>query len=160
MKVDGALKGGIAGITTLGILTETLGKVNGNSSHFNLLNKGKLKKRLKKTGSKNNFKATKQYIQLAEDILGSAAYLGINSLAKKKNTMMKGGLLGAAAGLGNIFLHDSSHRNGYDHVGSDSQMGNDVKLSSKLLKLSLYTIGGLIAGRLAQNMNKKKKRKK
>ena len=161
MKLDGALKGGITGAATLGLLTETLGRINSNSSHFNLLQKGKLKKRLKKTHSKNGLKATKQYIHLAEDLLGSAAYLGIRSLSKKKNSMLTGGVLGTVTGLGNVFLNhdgDNKKQDGDVVLAGDKQGNNN--LSSKILEVSLYTIGGLIAGKLVQNFKKRKKRKK
>lgn len=161
MKLDGALKGGIAGATTLALLTETLGRVNGNSSHFNVLQNGKLKKRLKKTGSKNTFRATKEYIKLAEDILGSAAYLGIHSLSKKKNTMLRGGILGTATGFGNVFLkREEQKKESVKNIALVDEHSRDINLSTKLLKVSLYTIGGLIAGKIVEDLHKKKRRKK
>lgn len=160
MKIDGALKGGIAGITTLGVLTQALGGVKGDSAHSTLLRKGKLRKRLKKTGSKNGFKSTNQYIRLAEDILGSAAFLGIKSLSKKKNTMLKGGVLGTVAGLGNVFLNKDEHNDHQDEMHASDEKEQIESISSKLLKVSLYTIGGLVVGKLVENMKKKRKRKK
>ena len=157
MKLDGALKGGVAGASTLGLLSQALGGLDGQFSHNNLLGKGRLKKRLKKTGSKPGRKATKQYLQLAEDILASAAYFGFNSLSKKKNIVLKGGLLGAAAGLGNVFLNDNDHDSQRGFLKFD---GDDENLASKLLKVSLYSIGGMIAGKLVENSKKKAKKKK
>jgi hypothetical protein len=159
MKVDATMRGGIAGLTTLGLLTHTLGRSNGHATQYDLLGKGKLKKRLKKTGSKNGLKATKEYIELAEDILASAASFGIGSLSKKKNAMLKAGILGTAVGLGNVFLNESNHGQHNGQMGSGRRREDD-KLSSKLLKVSLYTIGGLIAGKLAEGSKKKSKRKK
>ena len=157
MKLDGALKGGVAGASTVGLLSQALGGLNDKSFRNNLLGKGKLKKRLKKTGSKHGQKATKQYLQLAEDLMASAAYFGFNSLSKKKNIVLKGGLLGAAAGLGNVFLNDNDHESQRGFLKLD---GDDENLSSKLLKVSLYTVGGMIAGKLVENSKKKAKKKK
>lgn len=162
MKLNGALEGSIAGATTLGLLTETLQNLNGNSSHLNLFENNNLKRRLKKTASKKGLKATKQYIRLAEDLLASSAYMGLAALSKKKNGLLRGGVLGAAAGLGDVFLKNEHHKNekkSYSN-GMALKKKEEESITSKILKVVLYAIGGMIAGRVIQNSTSKKSRKK
>ncbi|HYO22661.1 MAG TPA: hypothetical protein VER36_09655 [Flavisolibacter sp.] len=161
-KLASALEGGLAGVTTISLLTETLRKINGNSSHLGLLDGGSLKKRFKKVRSKKRGKATKQFIRLAGDLLGSTAFLGLSSLGKKKNSMLRGGLLGTAAGLGSVLMngHDKQNGKSNGHEGYPATMLQKDQVLSKVLEVSLYTIGGLIAGKVIQGTSKKKKRRK
>ncbi len=84
MKLASAIEGGLAGATTISLLGETLRKINGKPSGANEFTGKKLMKRFKKGKSKKPLKATKQYIRLAGDLLGSTAFLGFTSLSKKK----------------------------------------------------------------------------
>lgn len=77
--------------------------------------------------------------------------------------MLRGGVLGTAAGMGAVLLNgDASRRNGQAH-GHDGyhflQMPKDPLLS-QVLEVSLYTIGGLIAGKVIQGTGKKNKKVK
>src|SRR5688572_21860502 len=161
MKVNSALEGGLAGATTISLLTDTLRHIKGGASQKKLLNGKYLKKRFKKAGSKKPLKATRQFIQLAGDVLGSTAFLGLTSLGKKKNAMLRGGLLGTAAGLGSVFLnghdHEKAKANGHEGFPYMSHRGDSMM--SKALEVSLYTIGGLIAGKVIEGTSKKKKKK-
>jgi hypothetical protein len=164
-KLASALEGGLAGASTIALLTETLKKINGNSPHNYLPDGKSLKKRFRKAKSKKPMKATKQFIRLAGDLLGSTAFLGLSSVGKKKNAMLRGGLLGTAAGLGSVLLngHDKHNGKASGHEGYPSTMLQRDRVVSKVLEVSLYTIGGLIAGKVIQGVgekNKKKKRKK
>jgi hypothetical protein len=159
MKMNNAIEGGIAGAATLGLITETLKNINGSSSHVNLFKKNNLQKRLSKTRGKKGAKATRQYLRLAADLLGSTAYFGLSALGKKENAMLRGGVLGTAAGLGTIFLNGEKHKN--DEKPYPSK--NEEKPITKVLKVSLYTIAGLIAGKVIQDFEegtKKSKKKK
>jgi hypothetical protein len=161
MKLASAIEGGLAGATTISLLGETLRKMDGHSSHLNAFNGKHLKKRFKKAKSKKPMRATKGFIELAGDLLGSTAFLGINSLGKKKNAMLRGALLGAAAGLGSVLLKEndrSDHRqNG--HEGYPSTMLAKEPLLAKALEVGLFTAGGMIAAKVIQGVSKKKKKK-
>ena len=166
MKLSSAIEGGIAGATTLGLITETLHNINRNSPHVNLLQQGKLKKRFKKSKSNNGFKATRNYIQLAGDLLSSTAYFGLSALVKKKNIVLKGGLLGAAAGLGSIFLDppideklNGKKRGTFD---PDKQSQFEDSLDTQIAQVALFTIGGMLAGKIVESLepNKKSRKKK
>lgn len=161
-KLASALEGGLAGVTTISLLTETLRKINGHSSNNHLLDGRNLKRRFKKAKSKKPQKATKQFIRLAGDLLSSTAFLGVSSLGKKRNAMLRGGVLGTAAGLGSVLLNGLEN----GHGKTNGQEGYHLtglpkdKFLSQVLEVSLYAIGGLIAGKVIQGVGKKKKKNK
>jgi hypothetical protein len=164
MKLASAIEGGLAGVSTISLLGETLRKIDGRPPGANGIKGKKLKKRFKKANSKKPKKATEQYIRLAGDLLGAASVFGISSLGKRKNAVLRGALLGAAAGLGAVLLDD--HKNDRDsekingHEGYPSTMlARDTTLQ-KALEVGLFTIGGMIAGKILKGSGKKKKRKK
>jgi len=166
MKLSSAIEGGIAGATTLGLITETLHNINKKSPHVNLLQDGKLKKRFKKSKSSNGFKATRNYIQLAGDLISSTAYFGLSALGKKRNVVLRGGLLGAAAGLGSIFLDppideklNGKKRGTFD---PDKQSQFEDSLDTQIAQVALFTIGGMLAGKIVESLepNKKSRKKK
>lgn len=164
MTLASAIEGGLAGATTISLLGETLRKIEGRSAGANGVKGKKLKKRFKKAGSKKPHKATEEYVKLAGDLLGAASVLGFTSLNKKKNAVLRGALLGTAAGLGAVLLDDYSHKkqnskiNG--HEGFPSTMLAKDTVMQKALEVGLFTVGGMIAGKLLQGSGKKKKRKK
>lgn len=165
MKLASAIEGGLAGATTISLIGEALRKIDGKAPGANGIKSKKLKKRLKKAGSKKNgAKSTEQYIRLAGDLLGAASVLGFTSLGKKKNAVLRGALLGAAAGLGAVLLNDytqdrnSEKVNG--HEGFPYTMLPKDTLLQKAAEVGLFTVGGMIAGKMLQGSGKKKKRKK
>ena len=162
MKLASAIKGGLAGATTISLLGETLRKIDDHSSRLNVLNGKGLKKRFKKAKSKNTGKATKEFIQLAGDLLGSTSFLGLSSLGKKKNAALRGALLGAAAGLGTVLLGDKEERdgkrNGYKEYSS-SRLADDTVLT-KAARVALFAAAGFVAGKLVKGRIKNKKKKK
>lgn len=52
MKLASAIEGGLAGATTISLISETLRRLDGRAPGANGINGKKLKKRLKKAGSK------------------------------------------------------------------------------------------------------------
>lgn len=165
MKLASAIEGGLAGATTISLISETLRKLDGRAPGANGIKGKKLKKRLKKAGSKKNpARATEQYIHLAGDLLSAASVLGFTSLGKKKHAVLRGALLGAAAGLGAVLLNDYNEDRHNDkangHEGFPSTMVAKDPLLQKALEVGLFTVGGMIAGKIFQGSGKKKKRKK
>jgi hypothetical protein len=164
MKLASAIEGGLAGATTISLISEALRKIDGKAPGANGVKSKRLKKRLKRAGSKKNpLKATEQYIHLAGDLLAAASVLGFTSLGKKKNAVLRGALLGAAAGLGAVLLNDYNHdpHNGKlnGHEGFPTSMIPKDPLSRKAMEVGLFTIGGMIAGKIFQSTGKKKKKK-
>jgi hypothetical protein len=161
MKLAKAIEGGLAGVTTISLIGETLSKLDNNRSHGSFLNADNLRRRFKKASSKKAGKATKQFILLAGELLGSSAFLGMASLGKKRNAVMRGAALGAAAGLGSVLLRDRKNKKeGMDgHEGYPLMMGVKDPLLSKVLEVGLFAVGGVVAGKLVQSAGKKKKKK-
>jgi hypothetical protein len=155
-KLASVLEGGLAGASTLSLLTNTLRKSSDNNSDTSLFEGKNLKKRFKKAGSKKPTKATGQYVQLAGDLLGSTALFGLSGLQKKKNLMLRGALLGTAAGLGAVLLNEHDKKK-EDRDGILQARTQKQEWVSKALEVSLYTIGGLLAAKLIEVTGKKKK---
>lgn len=148
MKLANAIEGGITGATTLGLLQEALHKIDPKAPRAKLLNSPGIIKRIKKQSKKKGGVSNKLYINLASELLSNAAYFGLTALGKKKNAILRGGILGAAAGLGSAFLNES---NPEDKTSS---------VQNKIITVALYTAGGMLAGAAIKKINKKDKKKK
>jgi hypothetical protein len=162
MKLASAIEGGLAGATTLSLLGETLRNIDGKPHG---INSKRIKRRFKKAGSKKKpIKATEQYIRLAGDLLGAASLLGFTSLGKKKNAVLRGALLGAAAGMGAVWLNDKTHDDHRDkvngHEGFHATMEAKDTTLQKAMEVGLFTLGGMLAGKMLQGSGKKKKKRK
>ena len=162
MKLAHAIEGGLAGVTTISLLGETLRKIDGQRSAAGFLDGRRMKKRFKKANSKKRSEATKQYIQLAGEVLGGTAFLGLTSLGKKKNAMLRGALLGTAAGLGVVLLqnHEEENNKTNGHDGFPTTMLAKNTLLHKAAQVGLFALGGLVAGKVLQEAGKGKKRRK
>lgn len=157
MKLTNMLEGGLAGISTVSLLQEALHKIDGKAPRP-LFHNARVIKKLKKANGKPR-KRNKHYIQLAGELLANAAYFGLAGLGKKKNAVLRGGLLGTAAGLGSTLMqHDDEHNDVADSVRTGSQ--NQERIKKHLLTVSLYTAGGLLAGAMIKGIRKKKKKSK
>ncbi|HEU4470293.1 MAG TPA: hypothetical protein VFR58_04350 [Flavisolibacter sp.] len=153
MKLASAIEGGLAGASTLTLLQEALNKFD-NKAPRPLLHRSGIIKKIKKTSNKGGAKARKLYIKLAGEVLGSTAFYGLSALGKKKNAVLRGGLLGMAAGLGSAFLQDDK---GTEANGLQSTGVSNTK--DKLVTITLYTMGGLLAGLAVKKLGKKRKKK-
>jgi len=161
MKLASAIEGGLAGATTVSLLGEALRKIDEHSSP-DFFHGNSLIKTFKKAKSKKASKATKLWIKLASELLGSTAFLSFSSLGKKKNAALRGALLGAVAGLGSVMLNDNDHRkekpterNGYTVAKKQAD-----PVLAKAIQVALYAIAGLVAGKVIQAKAKGKKKKK
>ena len=152
MKLASAIEGGLTGATTLTLLQEAIGKIDPAKPGMKFLQKPGILKKLKKK-SKNGGDSTKLYIQLAGELLSSAAYYGLSAVGKKKNAVLRGGLLGAAAGLGSVLFNNMEQ----DEFNDEEK---ENELTKNLLTVGLYTAGGLLAGLATKNLRTGKKKKK
>jgi len=147
MKLANAIEGGITGATTLTLLQQALHKMDPKAPRAKLITSPEIIKRIKKQSKKKGRLSTKLYINLAGDLLSNAAYFGLTALGKKKNAVLRGGVLGAAAGLGSAFLNESE---------SDDPGVNNLR--KKIFTIALYTAGGMLAGAAIKKLNKRKKK--
>lgn len=156
MKLAKAIEGGLAGASTLSLLQEALHKFD-HTSPRPLLHKSGLIKKLKKAKGGPGRKSSKLYIQLASELLANTAFFGLTGLGKKRNAVLRGGLLGAAAGLGSAFLQQDD-KDDESTIRTESERKSDLK--KKLLTVALYTSGGVLAGAAIRNFKVKGKKKK
>lgn len=148
MNMTNALEGGLAGATALTMLHEAIDKIDPKAPNTKFLSKPGIIKKIKKYSSKKGPKSVKFYIRLATEFLASMGYFGLPGLGKKKNVVLIGGLLGAAAGAGVAFQHRDDEAN----LDERSAAWN------KIVTIALYTAGGLIAGGVMKSLNSKKKK--
>jgi hypothetical protein len=163
MKLANAIEGGLTGAGTLSLLQEALHKID-HSSPRPLLHQSGLLKKLKKNTGKPGMKSTKLYIQLASELVSNAALFGLSGLGKKRNAVLRGALLGAAAGVGSAFLQKEKKE---EKPGDLSANGEGVitarpvvsDVTKKAMTVALYTAGGLLAGMAIKNFSGKKVKK-
>jgi hypothetical protein len=151
MKLANAIEGGITGATTLTLLQEAINSIDPKKPGMKFLQKPGIVKKLAKK-KKNGEDQTKLYIQLAGELLSSAAYYGLTAVGKKKNAVLRGGLLGAAAGVGSVLFNNAENDEFRDNEDDDWQ--------NQVITVALYTAGGLLAGYATKKMGKKSKKKK
>lgn len=156
MTIANAIEGGLAGATTLTLLEEALHKIDPKAPRTSL-NKTGIIKKLKKGSRKKGVKATKLYIALAVELLTSASYFGLTALGKKKNAVLRGSLLGAAAGLGTAFLTSDDDKE--DPTKDKDSFSKSSDAQKKMLTIALYTAGGMLAGLAIKRINTKKSKK-
>ena len=155
MKLASAIESGLTGASTLSLLQEALHKIDPKSPRPLLYKSGILDKL--KNGKKKD--ATKLYIQLAGELLSNAAFYGLTGLGKKKNAVLRGGILGAAAGLGSVFLTHDKEGTEITKLDGTPQLKSGKRqttLKDKALTVGLYTAGGILAGLAVKKLNGKK----
>jgi hypothetical protein len=151
MNLSNAIEGGIAGASTLTLIREALSSIDRDQSKPRLLHKPGIIKKIKKESKRKNGNPAKLYITLAGELLSSAAYFGLTGLGKKRNAVLRGGLLGAAAGIAAAYLQQPET--------TEEEQNSDIGLKRKLATVSLYTAGGLLAGVAVKHLNKPKLKK-
>jgi hypothetical protein len=160
MKLAQAIEGGLTGASTLSLLQAALHKID-HKAPRPLFHQSGLIKKLKKHSGKKGKQDNKLYMQLAAELLANAAYFGLAGLGKKKNAILRGGLLGAAAGLGSAFMRDEHEMPDPDTLdGSPVIQATSNSTKQKLITIGLYTAGGLLAGVAVKKLNTKKKKSK
>ncbi len=162
MKIADVLESGIAGATTFSLLQEALQ----NSKDKNgapLLHKSGTLRKLRK-GNKHGHQDKELYVKLAGELMGHAALFGLAGLGKKKNAVLRGGLLGAAAGLGVAFLEDETdeqkNSTGIDANGRFTGNAVDDATTDKIITVILYSLGGVLAGMAVKALKSKKVKKR
>ncbi|GAA4341357.1 hypothetical protein [Flaviaesturariibacter amylovorans] len=150
MKLDKVIEGGLAGVSTLALLQETLHGIDGHMPRALPLVK-KWKKQSKKGGSPSS----ELFVQLAGELLAGAAFFGLAGIGRRKNAVLRGALLGAGAGVAAAFLQNDEDKAGDVVLPQDKRR----QLLQRLLTVGLYTAGGVLAGTAVQKLDGKKLRK-
>ncbi len=137
MKIVDAVEGGLMGTSTLTLLQEALHKIDNKAPRPLLHQSGVLKKIRKKNGKA---RSAKLYTRLASELLTNAAYFGLMAVGNKNNVVLRGGLLGAVAGLWQAFVRKKGKGKRKKRIGK------------KLYTLLLYTLAGVVAGEMVKHV--------
>ena len=146
MKVKGTI-GGLAGACALTLLNEGAKKLDKDAPKMDLLGMNAVARLMKGNSLATQAADTLFPIALAGDLVSNSLYYSMAEGGDKKNTMIRGALLGIAAGLGAVLLPE--------RLGLDERpTGRTTK--TKLLTISWYLIGGLVAAAAMNAMEKRK----
>ncbi|MGN6491264.1 MAG: hypothetical protein ACTHLE_04655 [Agriterribacter sp.] len=149
MNVAKVLESGLTGAATLTLLQETLDQLDPKAPNSKLLHKRGIIRHLKHATERKGMKAVKGYVKVAAELLGILGYYGLSGLGKRKNAVLRGGVLGAIAGAAVAFTQNNENEETPDA---------DV-WRKRIVTVALYILGGLIAGKTAEYIKKKKKKK-
>ena len=144
MKLLHAFAAGLAGAVTLTIAHQLLHKIVDDAPRMDLMGEEALNKIADKVDV--DIPKEKQFgITMAGDIAGNTLYYALAEIGKTKYATTRGGLMGLLAGIGGVFLPK--------HIGLTNEY-SDRTFKTQLMTIGLYTLGGLVAGKVADTLNK------
>ncbi len=145
MKLGASLLGGLAGAVAVTLIHETLRRKDPDAPRMDKLGMEAMAKGLDKMDEPVPEKKTLFHSALVSDILSNALYYSLAGIGKTKNAIGKGGLLGAAAGIGAVLLPKPMGLN-------PKHSGRTPK--TKVMSVALYLIGGLVASKVTQMLSR------
>lgn len=146
-----ALEGGLAGAAALTLIHETLKKVSPNAPRMDLLGMNAIKKGLRYINAKTPDERELYRWTLAGDLVSNALYYSVAGATTKAHPLVRGSLLGLAAGVGAIFLpRPMGLKPAYSSVNP----------KRSLMTLGLYVAGGLVAAAVMTALDKRQKKQK
>ena len=148
MKPTTILSSGLAGACTVTLLHETIKRVVPEPPRMDLLGMNAISKGLKKTGAKVPGENKLYAIAMAGDLVSNALYYSLAGIGGRKNALVKGSLLGLAAGIGAIVLPGP--------LGLNKNYSNR-STATRLMTVGLYVAGGLVTAAILKALEKKKK---
>jgi hypothetical protein len=138
--------GGLAGACTLTLLNESVKKLDKDAPRMDLLGMNAVA-RLMKGNNILAVTAGKLFpVALAGDLVSNSLYYSMADTGDKQQTLIRGGLLGLAAGLGAVVLPKTLGLN---------EEATTRTVKTKVLTVSWYLIGGLVAAAAINLMDKK-----
>jgi len=144
-KVLSSLIGGIAGAVTLNILHQAVKQFDHDAPRVDLVGEEALSKGMESMGFTPPTGNALFIATLTGDILSNALYYTAIGFGKKKNLLLRGTVIGAAAGLGALTLTEP--------LGlSDAPITRTDK--TKVMTVAWYTIGGLVSAAVMKGLRK------
>lgn len=151
MKPTSAFGSGIAGSIALTLIHEGLRRIDPKAPRMDLLGMNALSKLIKSTG-KNPPREDKLYKwTMAGDVLSNSLYYSLTGVGHKKGALLRGGLIGLAAGAGAVLLPKP--------LGLNEAYSNR-STQTKLLTIGLYIAGGLITAGVLRLIHKREQKMK
>lgn len=147
MKFLPSLLAGFAGAAALTIAHQVLHRVIDEAPRMDLLGEEALEKVADEAGTE--IPSDKLFeVTMAGDILMNSLYYSNVGMGDSKNAILRGAVLGLAAGLGGVYVPGE--------VGLTSAYSSGTRKTS-LLTIALYSFGGIVAGAMARRLGKSAK---
>ena len=139
--------GGLAGACALTLLNESVKKLDKDAPRMDLLGMNAVA-RLMKGNSILTQTAGKLFpVALASDLVSNSLYYSMADTDTRKQTLIRGALLGLDAGVGAVTLPKTLGLN---------EEATTRTMKTKVLTVTWYLIGGLVAAAAMNMMNKKR----
>ena len=136
MKLLSAIGGGFVGAAALTLLHETLRRVNADAPRMDLLGMEAISKSLEAAHVPVPNEDNLFNITMVGDIISNSLYYSVASIGDEKKVLLRGILLGLAAGFGAVYLPKP--------LGLNESPSNRTA-ETKLMTVGLYAFGGLAA---------------
>lgn len=136
MKLLSAIAGGVAGATVLTLLHETVRRVNKDAPRMDLLGMEAVSKSLQSVNIAVPEEDDLFKITMAGDMISNSLYYSLAAIGDEKKVILRGALLGLAAGFGAVYLPKP--------LGLNESTATRTS-QTKLMTVGLYLAGGLAA---------------
>lgn len=143
MKITNALLAGATGATFLTILHESVRQFAPTAPRVDILGRRLVSRAFHQTGHPAPPSGTEYALALTGDLLSNALYYSLVGLGDPSTANVRGRLLGVGAGLAALTLPKQLNL---------SEEPVSRHLSTKLMTLAWYALGGMVAGRMAQRL--------
>ena len=146
MKLLHALGAGLAGAVVLTITHQVLRKLIDDAPRMDLMGEEALEKISDKAGvklsKKNLYKTT-----MVADIIANSLYYALAAMGKPQNATLRASGLGLIAGIGGVVLPKPLRlTNAY----------SNRTITTRLLTMAIYSLGGLVSGKIASALQNKR----
>lgn len=141
MKLINALLSGAAGAAFLTVVHESVRQFAPTAPRVDILGRRLIKRAFHQTGNPAPASGTEYALALTGDLLSNTLYYSLVGLGDPETANVRGRLLGVGAGLAALTLPERLNL---------PEEPVSRHLSTKLMTVAWYTLGGMVAGRMAQ----------
>jgi hypothetical protein len=141
LKTSAALAGGLAATVTVASIHEGLRRVTKDAPRMDILDMELIKKGLKIVGKEAPPKDELQRWAVAGELVCDTAYYSLAGMGGKKGILLRGVLLGLAAGVSAVILPKP--------LGLPQKPSNKTT-GTQLMTVGLYLVAGIVAAVTSQ----------
>lgn len=142
-----ALSSGLVGATALTAIHESARKTFADAPRMDVLGERAIAKSMKLVGSQSPREENLHSAALLGDVISNSLYYSLVGLGEPKTAVLRGAILGLAAGIGGVYLPGP--------LG----LGNGPSArtpATKLMTIGWYLAGGVAAGLAYQLMHRRR----
>lgn len=139
--------GGLAGACALTVLNESVKKLDKDAPRMDLLGMNAVARLMKGNNVLSQTAGKLFPVAMAGDLVSNSLYYSMADSGDRKNTLIRGTLLGLGAGLGAVLLPKTLGLN-------DAATTRTMK--TKVLTVTWYLIGGLVAAAAINLLDQKR----